>query len=576
MQKRWVFAQEDAPHRDRLAREHGISPLLAQILVNRDLTDRDAAGRFLWPKLTDLHEPDLLPDLAKAVQRIRKAVSAREKIVVYGDYDVDGTTGSAVLLKFFEQIGYAAETYIPHRVEEGYGLNPSAVQELAARGMKLMITVDCGTRAVAEIAYLKQQGVDVIVTDHHEVGEEVPDCCALVNPKAPGSQYPFRDLAGAGVAFKLAWALSQSFSEQKRVSPQFRQYLLMCLGYVALGTVADVVPLRGENRVVTQYGLTALREARSPGIPALTSMAGVEGRRLRSSDIAFRLAPRLNAAGRMGHARDTLELLTTDDPARAYEIARTLETLNTERKELVSRILQEAEERIEQQRLAEYPVIIVSGKNWHAGVLGIVAARIVDSHARPCLVVSEDGEACRGSARSIPAYHITDALSECADLLLSFGGHSQAAGIEIEPGNVARLRERLAEQASRTLTEEDLSPALAIDTEALLAQLTPQAVKELELLEPYGEGNREPVFAATDLVVAGEPRLMGATGEHISFFVRQGPASLRAVAFGQGRHLSQVLGHGTACSLAFAPAINEFRGQQNVELMLRDIHLHDA
>jgi len=576
MQKRWVFAQEDVATRDRMAREHGISPLLAQILVNRNITDRETTDRFLWPKLTDLHEPDLLPDMATAVQRIREAVGANEKIVVYGDYDVDGTTGSAVLLKFFKQIGYAAETYIPHRVDEGYGLNPSAVQELVARGMKLMVTVDCGARAVPEIAYLKQQGVDVVVTDHHDPGEEVPDCYALVNPKLGGSQYPFRDLAGAGVAFKLAWSLSQSFSEQKRVSPEFRQYLLMCLGYVALGTVADVVPLLGENRIVTQYGLTALREARSPGIPALTSVAGVRDRRLRSSDIAFRLAPRLNAAGRMGHARDTLELLTTDDPARAYEIARALETLNTERKELVSQILQEAEERIEQQQLAGHPVIVVSGERWHTGVLGIVAARIAESYARPCLIVSEDEEACRGSARSVPAYHITDALSDCADLLTSFGGHSQAAGIEIELGNISPLRERLTEHASRILTDEDLSPALTIDSEVLLAQLTPQVVKEFEMLEPYGEGNREPVFAATHLVVAGEPRLMGATGEHISFFVRQGTSSLRAVAFGQGRHLSQVLAHGTACSLAFTPTINEFRGEENVELMLSDVRLHDS
>jgi single-stranded-DNA-specific exonuclease len=556
-----------------MSREMAVSPLLAQVLVGRGLTDRHTAEAFLWPKLSQLHEPDLLPDMEKAVARIRKAVGARERIVIYADYDVDGTTGAAVLVKFFEQVGCPVDTYIPHRVEEGYGLNPAAVKELLSRGMQLMITVDCGSCAAQEIAELQRDGVDVVVTDHHDLVGETPAAFALINPKVAGCRYPFRDLAGSGVAFKLAWALSQAFSEQRKVSPDFRNYLLMCLGYVALGTVADVVPLLGENRVVTRYGLTALREARNPGIPALTSVAGIGERRLRASDISFRLAPRLNAAGRMGHARETLELLTTNDPARACQIARTLEQQNTERKALVEQILQEAEEVIEKEHLAALPVIVVGGSGWHVGVLGIVAARIVDAYARPCIVISQDGQAGKGSARSIPAYHITNALSECKDLLESFGGHSQAAGIELDPGNVDGLRRRLAEHAARTLGEAGLLPSTDVDGEVLLAQLSAQAVRELEMLEPYGEQNREPVLVASDLVVAGEPRVMGSSGEHISFFVRQGGVSLRAVAFGQARHLSGRIGHGTACSLAFAPTLNEFRGASDVELIVRDIHL---
>ena len=573
MPKNWVFPRTDPETRDRLARDLGLSPLLAQLVVNRGVGDRAAAETFLWPKLTQLHEPELLPDMAKATDRVRRAVREQEKIVIYGDYDVDGTTGAAVLLKFFEQLNYPAEAYIPHRIEEGYGLNLGAVKELLADGMQLLITVDCGSRAVEEVQYLQQQGVDVIVTDHHDVGDALPDACAVINPKRTGSQYPFTALAGAGVAFKLAWALSQAFSEAKKVSPAFRAYLLHSLGYVALGTVADVVPLVGENRIITRFGLTALRDATTAGIKALKDCARIGDQRLSSTDVSFKIAPRLNAAGRMGHARDTLDLLTTEDPTRADELASAIEEQNVRRKELGKAIFEEAEAQVQEHSLAEQAAIVVGGKDWHVGVLGIVAARIVDAHWRPCLAISLNGSICKGSARSIPPYHITDALSQCADLLISYGGHAQAAGVRMEQSQFEALRERLVEHAGGSLSEADFVPALQVDAEVLLAQLTPEALSELQMLEPYGESNPEPVLVAANATVAGSPRIMGADGSHISFYVRQGETSLRVVAFNQARKLSGALANGVPCSVAFSPQINEFRGSRSVELRLLDIDI---
>lgn len=573
MQKRWIFRQGDPALRERLARELGISSLLAQIVVNRGIRDRDEADAFLWPKLNRLHDPMSLPDMEKAARRIRKAIESRQKITIYGDYDVDGTTGSAVLLKFFQQLGYPVESYIPHRVEEGYGLNLGAASELRSAGTQLMITVDCGATAHEVIAYLQQAGVDVIVTDHHDMSEELPAAFAVINPKRPGCDYPFPLLAGSGIAFKLAWAMAESFSESKKVSTEFRNFLLTSLAYVAMGAVADVVPLRGENRILTRFGLTALRETQSPGMLALMDAAGLRDRRLRSTDVAFRIGPRLNAAGRMGHARETLELLMTSDTDRAREIARGIEKQNTQRKKMVESMTSEAKAQIEQQGLDQQPVILLSGEAWHAGVLGIVAARISDTYSKPCVIVAFEDGVGKGSARSIPAYPIQDALAACHDLLVSHGGHARAGGLQIERGKFPAFRERLLAHAANALREEDFVPTLDLDAEALLAQLSPEAIAELDMLEPFGEENPEPVLVATDLTVAGTPRFMGEKGNHISFFVRQGDFSLRAVAFDQASQLEKVVRNGARCSMAFTPSLNEFRGRTNVELRVRDLVL---
>lgn len=570
MHKRWNILRSDDATRDKLIRELNISPLIAHLMVTRGYTEREAAEEFLWPRLSQLHSPDSLPDIGKAVERIRRAVRNREKIVVYGDYDVDGTTGSAVLLKFFEQLDYKAEFYIPHRVDEGYGLNMNAVKELIEGGMNLMITVDCGSRAVEEIELMQGSGIDVIVTDHHELGDDLPPAFAVINPKTSRSEYPFDGLCGSAVAFKLAWALSQAFSEQKRVAEGYRKFLMMSLSYVAMGTVADVVPLVGENRIITRFGLTALRESPTPGILALKEKAGIVDRPIKANDIGFRLGPRINAAGRMGHARDALELLTTDDVPRAQELAVLLEDQNNARKKLVKDIHIKAEEQIDELGLAEDPIIVIGDIDWHIGVLGIVASRIVDKHCRPCVAVALNGETGKGSARSIKGFDITEAMKSCADILKSFGGHTMAAGMSIECSEFENFRKRMVDYGREHLTEEILMSEIKIDAEVLLTQLHQDEVNTLKMLEPFGMGNPKPVFAATGLTIAGQPRFMG-DGTHVRFYVRQGAVSLQVIAFGFARELAPFLEDGRACSVAFTPEVKTYRGATNVELTAIDV-----
>ncbi|MBI2191542.1 MAG: single-stranded-DNA-specific exonuclease RecJ [Planctomycetes bacterium] len=571
MVKRWTFRRGDPAAAHHLAGELGLSSLLAQLLGVRNVTQREEAEAFLWPKLMGLHDPGLLPDMAKAVRRIRQAVESRQKITLYGDYDVDGTTGVAVLLKFFEQLRYPVEAYIPHRVEEGYGLNLDAVKDLHARGTQLVVTVDCGTTAREAVGYLQQAGVDVIVTDHHGVPEELPQAFALINPKIPGCNYPFPDLAGSGVAFKLAWAMAESFSRSKKVSPEFRRFLLNSLSYVALGTVADVVPLISENRILTRFGLTALRESPTTGLAALLDEAGMRDRRVASSDVAFRIAPRLNAAGRMGHASRTLELLTTADPDRAREIAQAIEKQNSERKKKVEIMTREAMEAIREEGLERQPVIVLARENWHAGVLGIVAQKLLETYGRPAVVIALDNGQGKGSARSIPGYDITDALGSCRDLLTNSGGHARAGGLQIQREQFSAFRERLVAHAASRLGEQDFLPKIEIDAEVLLTQLSPEAVSQLELLEPFGEKNPEPLLAAADLTIVGQPRVLGERQDHLSFFVRQGETSLRAMAFSQAVQLRDTVRSGVRCSLAFTPRLNTYRGETTVDLIVRDV-----
>ena len=570
MQKRWNILQSDDAIRDKLARELGLSPLIAHLMVTRGYTEREAAEEFLWPRLSQLHSPDSLPDIEKAVERIRRAVRDKEKIVVYGDYDVDGTTGSAVLLKFFEQLDYKAEFYIPHRVDEGYGLNMNAVKELMGGGMNVMITVDCGSRAIEEIELMQSSGIDVIVTDHHELGDDLPPAFAVINPKTSRSEYPFDGLCGSAVAFKLAWALSQAFSEQKKVAEAYRSFLMMSLSYVAMGTVADIVPLVGENRIITRFGLTALRESPTPGILALKERADIIDRPIKANDIGFKLGPRINAAGRMGHARDALDLLTTDDESRAQELADLLEDQNDDRKQLVKDIHVKAEKQIEELGLADDPIIVIGEKDWHIGVLGIVASRIVDKHYRPCIAVALNGESGKGSARSIKGFNITDAMASCADILKSFGGHEMAAGMSIEVGKFDDFRKRMIDYGRENLTEEILLPEVKIDAEVLLAQLHPNEVNTLKMLEPFGMGNPSPVFAATGLTVAGPPRFLG-DGTHVRFYVRQGQVSLQVIAFGVANELAPYLEDGRPCSVAFTPRVRSYQGDYSVELTAKDV-----
>jgi len=572
--KKWHILDCDQGQRDALARALGLSPLVARLLLNRGLSGPDGARAFLDPDLNSLHDPQLLPGMAEAVARIRKAIAAGEKVLLYGDYDADGVTALALLSEFFRLVGLEHECYIPNRIEEGYGVHAEAIEAAAANGIGLIITADCGVGAVEEVERARQLGLDVIITDHHEPPRVVPRAVAVVNPKLTGSLYPFRDLSGVGVVFKLAWALAQSFSPGKRVTPQFRAFLLDAMALVAVGTVADVVPLLGENRVFAVYGLHALRKCTNPGLVALVEQAGLRDKQIAPRDIAFKIGPRLNAAGRLAEATLCVELLTCRDPARAAAIARELETRNRERQRIQNSILAEARAQLAALGdLDERRAIVLAGETWHAGVVGIVAAKLAEEFMRPTVLLSLEGDVARGSARSVPHFDLFSALEACESVLLAYGGHRQAAGLKLRREDIQRFTDLFEHQVREWLGGEEPCGLLEIDAEVPLAAVDAELVRDLEQLEPCGQGNPPPVLACAEVTVAGQPTLMGSAGQHIAFYATQGNKSLRAVGFGMGDIYEHLAGGATVCDIAFTPRINDYRGAREVELILRDVRL---
>jgi single-stranded-DNA-specific exonuclease len=558
-----------------LARGLGLSPLLAQLLVNRGLRDLPAARRFLQPSLEGLHDPARLPGLPAAVERLRRALRDRERIVIYGDYDVDGVTGTAILHRALRLQGAEPECYIPHRIEDGYGLSLPAIERLAASGPGLLVTVDCGTSDVEEVRRAKALGLDVIVTDHHEPPDVLPESLALVNPKAPGATYPDRDITGAGVAFKVAWALLQAMPASAMRGPEVQAFLLEAMALAALGTVADVAPLVGENRVFAAYGLGAMRHTRNPGLRALLERSGIDLREpIQAAHLAFRLAPRLNAGGRLGSARPSLQLFLCADPAEAASIAESLDKANSDRQRVEARILEEARERVAREHdLATDRALVLADDRWHPGVVGIVAARLVEEFRRPVLLLALAGGRGRGSGRSVPGFPLHEALARCREHLAGCGGHAMAAGLEIEAGRVPAFRERLLALAAEAFPSALPAPVLDIEAEVSLGQLTLPVAKELDRLGPHGVGNAAPVLAARGVRIAGEPRRMGKTGSHVSFMAHQDGASVRAVWWGAADAMEKRLGDARRCDVAFVPGVNAWAGSETVELVVRDLRV---
>ncbi len=570
--KRWIVSTPDRTAAERLARALSISPLTGALLVNRGIAEVEAARQFLRPDLDTMLDPLLFRDMRAAVQRLLAAVRSGEPIGIFGDYDVDGTSGTAILHRFFDVVGKPVSYRIPHRVNDGYGLNERAVREFSREGVKVLITIDCGTADVEELRLARELGMDSIVVDHHEPPPELPPTLALLNPKVQGCGYPFTGICSTGISFKLAWALSSELPSAVRKSAAFQDFLLDAMACAALGTIADVSPLVGENRVFVSYGLEALRNARSPGLRALLAKANVADKNLDTLDVAFKLAPRLNALGRVGTAQDCVDLLVTRSPERVAEIVATLESANRQRRGIEGDIFEQALERLEKDRLMEDPVLVLADPRWHLGVVGIVAARLVDRFCRPAIVLAVEEDVAKGSCRSIEGYALHEALAECSDLLLSHGGHAMAAGCSLRTENLVRFRERLNAGASRRSISRDYEPKLQIDDEVPLSMLTPSVVREVGRLAPHGAGNPEPVLAARDVRIAGEPRLMGKKGDHVAFFVRQGETTIRAVGFGMGEIFEKLL-KAEKCSLAFRPQINEWRGTTSVELKLEDLKI---
>jgi len=571
--KTWHLLPHDAAAIERLAQDLAVSPIVAQLLLNRNVGVPDAGRRFLTAPLAGLHEPELLPGVTEAAERLHAAVQAGRRICVYGDYDVDGVTATAILLQILRLLDAKVDFHVPHRLEDGYGLNTETLGRIAQAGTQVVVTVDCGIASCDEADEARRLGLELIITDHHEPKARLPEAAVLVHPRLHNGAYPFGGLSGSGVALKVAWALAKRSSGADKVTPPYREFLLDAVALVALGTVADVVPLHDENRILVRHGLARLRQRPGEGLKALMQSAGLEGKPgLAAMDVGYSLAPRLNAAGRLGSARLAVELLTTASPQRAVELARFLEEQNTKRQFMERRILGEARAMVEENGLGELPALVLASDKWHVGLIGIVAGRLVDAYARPVLMIAlhEDGTSAQGSGRSVPGFKLHEALQECTDQLLSHGGHAAAVGFRLSRLFVDDFRERFCAIAARHFANGQPAPRLVIDAEVPLTALTPGLIHALALLEPFGFGNPQPLLLAGGLQVVGMPKRVGAGERHLSFRVRQQGKDLRAIAFGMGDRAEELMSAQGQCCVVFTPKINEWQGWRNVELEVRD------
>jgi single-stranded-DNA-specific exonuclease len=573
VRKTWHLLPHDAAAIERLAGTLRVAPVVAQLLLNRQLATAELARRFLTAPLSGLYEPEMLPGVSEAAERLHAAIRDKRPICVYGDYDVDGVAATAILLSVLRHLGAAVEFHVPHRLDDGYGLNIEALRLLAENGTSLVLTVDCGITSLAEAEEARRLGLELIVTDHHEPKASLPAAAVLVHPRLKNGAYPFGALSGSGVAFKLAWALCKRACGGDKVTPPLRECLMDAVALAALGTVADVVPLHDENRILVRHGLARLRDHPGDGIQALLRLAKLDQKPgLSAGDIGFALAPRLNAAGRLGSARMAVELLTTPSAERAAELARYLEELNTQRQMLERRILYEARELIEREGLHDRPALVLSGAGWHPGLIGIVAGRLAEQYGRPALMISlHDAEMAAGSGRSGGGLALHEALHACGEHLLSHGGHAAAAGFRLRADAIPSFQERFCAVAAEHFADTPPAPRIFIDAEVPLAVLTTGLVDALAKLEPYGSGNPQPLLLAGDLQVVGPPRKVGGGERHLSFRVRQQGCELKAIAFNMADRAEELLSEDGRCCMVFTPRLNEWQGRRSVDLEVRDL-----
>lgn len=564
--KIWSILSSDTTIEEELSRSLPVSRTIARILGNRGIHNLTDAKRFLEPSLDHLHNPSLMDGVDWAVERTRQAIDQKQKIMVHGDYDVDGITSTSLMMRVLRLLGADVSWYIPHRQTEGYDVGRKGVETAKERDVKLIITVDCGTSAVDAIGYARELGIDVIVTDHHEVGREMAPASVIVNPRKPSCSYPFKDLAGVGVAYKFAEALIRECGYDV---PTYRRRFC---DLAAIGTVADVVPLLGENRVLVKFGMDELPRSGKKGLRALLDIAGLSNTRISSHALAYGLGPRLNAAGRLGHASTALELLLTTDATEASELAQKLDATNKERQAEQERITNEALRVIADDSLDDkLKVLVLSSKGWHPGIVGIVASKITDRYSRPSILISidESGDAGVGSARSIAAFDLFDALGKCGHMLDRFGGHRRAAGLSISTSRLQEFSDAINRIADEILTDSDLMPQLDVDTTIDIEVATQSFARELQLLEPYGFGNRQPVFVSKDVPIIQKARI-GATGAHLKLKLgTKLGRPLECVAFGWGEQ-EDAFQLGSCVDVCYNVQINQFGGNETVQAVLRD------
>jgi single-stranded-DNA-specific exonuclease len=566
--KKWCFRNSDFDSSLRLASEVGVSPFAAQLLINRGIKTAAEARSYLYPSLDGLHSPFKLADMDKAVERIHKAISRGEKICVYGDYDTDGTTATALLLNTFRQMDVLVDYYIPNRFGEGYGLSEDTVEKIHQKNeAKLLITVDCGITAVKEIALANTLGLDVIVTDHHQPEAEQPPAYALISPKISGNEYPYTELAGVGLAFKLAQGLIDD-----------KAFLESLLDLVALGTVVDMAPLTGENRILSRLGLMELNKRERPGVHALCEAAGHKiDTPLDGYALSYKLGPRINAAGRMDTAHKVVDLFTTDSEDVATRIASELNQANQKRQELEKQIQDQALEIIEKEIDDDTIGIVVASDKWNEkaqGVVGIVAARLMKTFYKPAVVLAINGDEATGSGRCIDGMNLANSFVACTELLVKHGGHAAAAGLTLKTKNIPKFRNAFNKYTSEHLTEEALQPKLDLEFETRLSLLTLETLKELEQFEPFGKNNPVPYFGTRRVKVNGVPTQMGKEKNHLRMFVSDGTVKRCAIDWGAADKLITFRRPNMSLNIAFSPQINEWQGTRSVQLILEDWEIH--
>ena len=559
MNKKWEINRTDEEKVKEIENKHHINNLLAKILVNRGITTEKNIKEFLNPTRKDFYNPYLMPDMEKAVERILKAIEDKEKVLIYGDYDVDGITSVTVLKSFLEERGLNVDEYIPNRLDEGYGLNKPAVEKIANEKYTLMITVDCGISAIEEVKYANDLGLEIIITDHHEPGERLPEAIAIVDAKRKDNKYPFRNLAGVGVVFKLIQAISEKIGLEEK---EYLKYL----DIVCIGTISDIVPLVDENRVIVKLGLKLVEQTRNIGLKTILQLSGYQ--KIDSTTISFGIAPRINACGRMGHQEEALKLFLSTNKEEVTQLAEKLNEYNRQRQEKEKQIFSEALEKIKKKSINEDRIMVIDGENWHHGVIGIVASKITEMYFKPSILLCFEGDEGKGSGRSIPGFDLHEALTRCDESLEKFGGHSMAIGLSVKKDKLEDLRKKLDDIAKEKQIDK-IVPILKIDAQVELKDINMQIVESLKQLEPFGEENKVPLFVFKNLKIDSIRAL--SEGKHIKLTLKQGNQNLiNAMGFNLGE-LTNDYRIGDKVDVVGSLEINKFNGEESIQILLKDM-----
>ena len=558
MKKKWEYYEQDKELVEQIAKKHNISTLLAKILINRNIVDEEEINVFLNPKRNNFHDPFLMLDMDKAVDRIIKAIKNKEKTIIYGDYDVDGITSITVLKKFLSERGLEVDYYIPNRLEEGYGLNKDAIQEIAKQGYTLMITVDCGISGINEIEMANSLGIETIITDHHEQLDSLPQAYCIINPKRKDNTYPFRGLAGVGVVFKLIQAISIKLGLDEKA-------YLKYLDIVCIGTISDIVPLVDENRVIAKLGLMLVKVTKNIGLKELITQTGYSN--IDSSMVSFGIAPRINACGRMGKQEEALKLFITDDKNEANEITKKLNEYNIQRQEKEKNIFEQAIKKLENNNVEELNSIVLAGENWHNGVIGIVASRLTEKYFKPTILICIEGDEGKGSGRSIPGIDLHQALVESSQHLKKYGGHEMAVGLSLEKNKIEDFRKHF-EEILKEKNVKQILPVINIDCEITKKDLNKETIEQIKLLEPYGEKNKPPLVVYKNLKITSIRAL--SEGKHLKIELKDGNENISAIGFNLGE-LSEEYLIGDKVDIVGTLELNSYNGQERIQINLKDI-----